>query len=304
MNLDDKTKRITETAIITALMTILVILGLFVMPIAIILFPVPYIILGVRHNVKYGLISIFGSGILLTILVDISVGIFIMLMLGFLSVGLSYMIKKKFKTYQIITGGIIISIVSIVITINVIAYITGVSVVGQVESYFAEMIKVAQQVGLPNSQTEILKNRIETAKLTIPSTMIIFSIFNTYINYWVSVAILRRLGHNISKIPKFKYFRLPGNVVTGSLVIVLCTSFIWYMQIFYYKTIAINVMSLLMFIFFMQGISVIIYLLDKTKLNKVLKFFIIIFAMLYVPIISLVGFIDAIFDLRKLKRNI
>ncbi|MTI65025.1 MAG: DUF2232 domain-containing protein [Firmicutes bacterium] len=304
MNLNDKTKKVTETAIITALMTILVILGLFVMPIAIILFPVPYIILGVRHDVKYGLISIIGSGILLTILVDITVGIFITLLLGFLSVGLSYMIKKEFKTYQIITGGIVISIVSVIITINIIAYITGISVIGQVESYFAEMLKMAQEVGLPNSQTELLKNRIETAKLTIPSTMIIFSIFNTYINYWVSVAILRRLGHNIPKIPKFKYFRLPGNVVTGSLVIILCTSLIWYLQILYYKTIAINVMSLLMFIFFIQGISVIMYLLDKTKLNRVLKVFIIIFAMLYVPIIGIVGFIDAIFDFRKLRKNI
>ncbi len=315
MNLNDNTNRLTETAIIITLMTIFIIIGLNFLPLILMLYPIPFVILGVRHDVKHSLVSIIASTILIGILVDIFTGLFILVVFGSSAMVLAYLIEKKYKPYKTIGLSAAISALSVVAIIAIISYISGISFSDQMESFFNEayniQVKIMEGMQLSGQQQnqlkDILKYTIDYTILIIPSIIIVFSIFTSYINYWLSVSILRRMGYNnIKQMPEFKYFSLPRNIILGSAVMFFGTMILRYFKFLYYDTILLNIVTILSFVFFVQGLSVIVYLIDKINIHKIIKIILITILIIYFPvsmIISLLGVIDVIFDFRKLRRR-
>ncbi len=313
MNLDDRTTRITETAIITTLMTVFAIIGLYIFPIIIMLFPVPFIILGVRHGIKYNILSIVASSLLISILVDILTGVFVFILFGLFAISMVYMINKKYKPSQILVGSSAISLVCTVVAIGIIGYITGVSFLSQINASLTESIRLQmdmiKDVGLTNYEMtqikELLKTTVEYMIIIIPATIIITSVFVAYINYWVSTAVLARLGHKTVNIPRFVNFRLPSNIILGTVVLFVASYIVRHFKIFYYDTIFINIIILIFFVFFIQGLAVIMFLMNKAKMNKITKGILIFLIVINVPfsfIISFLGLLDVVIDFRKEKK--
>ena len=313
MNLDGKTTRITETAIITTLMTVFAIIGLYVFPIIIMIYPVPFIILGVRHGVKYNILSIMASSILISILVDVLTGVFVFILFGLFSISIAYMIEKKYKPSQILIGSTIVSLACAIVSIGIIGYITGLSFLSQINASLTESISIQmnmiKDMGLTSYEIdqikELLKTTVEYMIIVIPATLIISSVFISYINYWVATAVLTRLGQKAVNIPRFINFRLPSNIILGAVVLFLASSIVKYFKIFYYDTIFINIIILIFFVFFVQGLAVIIFLMNKARMSKITKGILIFFILINVPfsiIVSFLGLLDVVIDFRKLKK--
>lgn len=313
LNLDGRTTRITETAIITTLMTVFAIIGLYIFPIIIMIYPVPFIILGVRHGVKYNILSIMASSILISILFDVLTGVFVFILFGLFSISITYMINKKYKPSQILIGSTAVSLACTVVGIGIIGYITGTSFLSQINASLTESISIQmniiKDIGLTNYEMtqikELLKTTVEYMIIIIPATLIISSVFVSYINYWVATAVLTRLGQKAVNIPRFINFRLPSNIILGAVVLFLASSIVRYFKIFYYETIFINTIILIFFVFLVQGLAVIVYLMNKARMNKITKGILIFFIVINVPfslIISLLGILDVMVDFRKLKK--
>lgn len=313
LNLGEKTTRIAETTLITTLMTILVIIGYNIFPVIILLYPVPFIILGVRHKTKYNIFSIIASSILIGILIDALTGILIFLVFGLISIVIAYMINKKYKPQQILIGATIVALVSILLSIGIIGYITGVRFLTQFSTSLTENMKlqlnILKEMELSSYELSMIKDvlmaTVEYVIIIIPTTLIISSVFIVYISYWMSTAILKRLGHKTVEIPRFTYFRLPSNIIMGSIVIIAAASVVRYMKLFYYETIFINTLILVIFVFFMQGLSAVVFLMDKKRIHKITKAILVFLIIINVPlslIISFVGLLDVILDFRKLKK--
>lgn len=313
LNLGEKTARIAETAIIATLMTLIIIFGYSIVPIIIFFYPVPFIILGVRHKTKYNIYSIIGSSILIGALTDILTGILIFLAFGLISIVLTYMINNKYRSQQIIAGGAIAAIVTTLISIAIMGYVTGVSFLSTINATLTEILGVQldmlKEMQLSTYEMSVIKDlligTVESIIIMIPATIIISSVFIVYLNYWMSTAILRRLGHKAVEIPRFMYFRLPNNAIMGSLVIISAALVFRYMKILYYETIFVNTIILISFVFFIQGLSVVVFLMNKRNMHKIVKVIIIFLIIVNVPlslIISLIGFLDVGLDFRRLKR--
>lgn len=313
LNLGEKTARIAETALITTFMTLILIFGFNMFPIIILFYPVPFIILGVRHKTKYNIYSILASSILIGILTDIYTGLLIFLAFGLISTILTYMINKKYKPQQILIGGAIAAIVATLISIAIIGYVTGISFLSQVSTALSESMKLQldmlREMEFSTYEITMFKDFLIATTdyiiILIPAAIIISSIFVVYINYWMSTAILRRLGQNKVEIPKFMHFRLPSNAIMGSAVIIAAALLFRYMKIFYYETIFINTVVLISFVFFIQGLSVVIFLMNRRKMHKIVKVILIFLIIVNVPlsiIISIIGLLDVVLDFRKLKK--
>ena len=68
-----------------------------------------------------------------------------------------------------------------------------------------------------------------------------------------------------------------------------------------------NVSVLVSFVLFLQGISVIIYFLNRSRLHPIIRGIFIILLIVSVPlsaIISIVGFLDIIFNFRRINKGI
>lgn len=314
LNLGEKTTRIAEAALITTFMTLIIILGYNMFPIIILFYPVPFIILGVRNNTKYSIYSILASSILIGILIDIFTGILAFLVFGLFSIVMAYMINKKYRPQQVLIGGILASVVTTIIAIVIIGYLTGISFLSEINTALMENVKLQldmlEQMEISSYEFSMVKDvllaTVNYIIIIIPATIIIFSIFIVYMNYWMSTAILRRLGNKSIEVPKFMHFRLPNNAVMGSALILILALLFRTMKILYYETIFINTVILISFVFFIQGLSVLVFLMNKKNMHKVPKIILIFLIIISVPlglIVSIIGFVDAAVDFRKLKRK-
>lgn len=78
-------------------------------------------------------------------------------------------------------------------------------------------------------------------------------------------------------------------------------------KIFYYETIFINILVLLFFLFFIEGLSVVSFFIGKIrmgKLGKIIFIFLIILSLPLSIIVSTIGLLDVIFDFRKIKGRV
>ena len=78
------------------------------------------------------------------------------------------------------------------------------------------------------------------------------------------------------------------------------------LEIEYYEVMVINIIVLVSFIFFLQGLSIVdFFLVKKLRLFAIIRVIIYIMTLFIPPaisIISILGVTDVIFDFRKLKR--
>lgn len=310
MNLNDKTKAITETALTTTLMVAFALIGLYIIPTVIIFYPIPFIVIGVRHGTKYNILAIVASTLIVTMLTNIIIGIILLTSFGFLAISFAYMLKRKYTPSQIMILNCGLALISMLLSITLFDIISGTSFIAQIEfslnSFFALDLEKINTMGLSNYEISQFKDLLEITKdnmiLLIPFSIMVSSVLTTYIVYWGSAAILRRFGYTNIKRPKLKLFNLPRNAILGSLVMILGSMIIKSLNLFYYETIFKNIKALILFVFFLQGFSVFVYFIDKLKFNKIVKVILIAMAVINLPLVALVGFIDVIFDLRKLRR--
>ena len=314
-NKNNKTKAFTESVLITAIMTIYILLGLYFIPIIGILYPIPFVVLGIRNGIKHNILSILASSIILGILVDPYTGAFILLIFAPLSIVLTYLIRKKKSSQDILVISTVVSLISYLIAIQLVSKVSGINFVKEIDKVFKQALNMQldmiKDMGLSSYEiykTEgLLKNAFDYMLLIMPSIVIAFSLFTAYLNYLISSSILKRLGYGEFTIPKFSQFRLPENIILGTIIMFLGSWLLKKFEIFYYETIFINVTALSAFIFFLQGLAVILFLLNKTKLSKVLKIIIMVAIVIFIPLggfISLLGLLDAIFNFRKIQGSL
>ncbi|KGG79572.1 hypothetical protein Y919_11225 [Caloranaerobacter azorensis H53214] len=312
LNLNNKTNAIAEAGIITALTIILALIGINIFSIVMLLYPVPFIILGFRRNIRYSILSIIVSSFMLGILIDLFTGISLMLLFGPLSVVFAHLISKKEKSYKILITTTVVFFVSVLIVILLSGYILGINFVEHMELSLNEAFKIqlnmVKNMGLTNYEMSKIKSMMHSAIdymiATLPAALVVFSGLVAYINYLISGVLLRRIGNLNIDVPKFKYFRMPGNAILGILVIFIFTWIIKYFKIFYYQTIFLNVTFVILFILFIQGLAVLVFYLDKIKINKVIKGIILVLSIIYAPMwmfVSFIGFVDSFVNFRKVK---
>src|SRR5699024_5286867 len=257
----------------------------------------------------YNILSMIIVTLLLGLIADKTIGLFILLAFAPISIALNYLIKKRKSSQEIMLYTTIVALISYIITITLLGKITGISFVNQIEEAFSQVlksqIKLLKDMGLSSYEmyetTDNLKNIYEYMILIIPSTIIMFSMFTAFLNNIISTSILRKMGYGIVSVPRFSYFKLPDNIILGTIVIYVGVFILRALKVTYHETILINVTLLISFFFFLEGLAVIIFYLNKSRLNKVIKGILIIFIIATVPlsaIISIIGFLDIIFDFR------
>lgn len=192
---------------------------------------------------------------------------------------------------------------------------TGVSIINQLEEFFTQsinyQIEILKDTGLSNYEVlkikDFLENAFDYILLIMPSIIMIFSLITAYLNYLLSSLSLRKLEYGIVSIPKFSRFKLPNNILLGTGIMFLGAFILKKLELLYYKTVFLNITSIIAFIFFVQGLSVIDYKLIKRNIKIIPRILIVIVFTIIIPLgwlIPFIGVLDTIFDFRKIRRSI
>src|SRR5699024_2439992 len=226
-------------------MTIYILLGLSFIPIIAILYPIPFVVLGIKNGIKHNILSILASSIVVGILTDPYTGAFILLIFGPLSIVLTYLIKKKRSSQHILVITTIVSLISYLIAIQLLGKVLGIDFVNQMDETFRQVMKmqIDTMKGMGLSKYELykteglLKDAFDYMILILPSMFILFSMFTAYLNFLISSSVLKRLGYKEVNIPKISYFRLPGSAILGTIAMFLGSWLLKKFGIFYHETI-------------------------------------------------------------------
>lgn len=304
-----------ESILAIGIATVYMLIAIYFFPIIGILFTIPFIILGIRNHMKYNIASIIISTLLIGIFTDKATGFFILLAFAPISVVLNYSIKKRNNSQQTMFLTTIAALISYIIVIVLLGRVTGTSFIKQLEESFSQVLKY--QINLLKDMertsyeiyesTDVLESLYEYIILMVPSTIIMVSMLTAYLNSIISISILRKIGYGIVGVPKFSYLKLPNNIIMGTISIYLGVFILKFLDVFYHETIFMNITLLISFFFFLEGLAVIIFYLNKSRLNKIFRWILILFIIITVPlsaIISIIGFLDIIFDFRRIRRKI
>ncbi|MGJ0847155.1 Uncharacterized conserved protein YybS, DUF2232 family [Tissierella praeacuta DSM 18095] len=315
MKNNDKIKKSTiESIIVISIMTLYIVYGIHVVPLLMLFIPVPFAILGIRNGIYINVISIIATSIIIGVLLGFISGVSIILIFAPLSLALNYCISKRKDSMETIFITTIAFFISFLVLIGLEANISNLNLTKQLESNFTQLltmqIDMLNEVGMSKYEvlrtTDLLENAYKTIIILIPSLISIFSLAVSYINLLFSSIILRKMGYGIANYKKFSKFKLPNNIIPGIGIMLFTAFIIKTLKIQYHEALLINITFLISFVFFLQGLAVLDFLLIKSKLHVVFRILIISLNIVFIPMSSIlffIGIFDSIFDIRKIRRR-
>ena len=315
LNNNDKiNKSIIENLLVILIMSLYIVYGMYFVPLLIIFIPLPFVIHGIRNGIKNNIISMAMTALIVGIILDMPSAVILLLMFAPLSIALNYCIKNRKKTSEIIlisTGSFFISLLIIVAIFNNPTDLNGAQ---GYEELITEMVTIQtdklKEMGVTNTQIlkdlELLEYAYEYMLITLPSILVIISAFVSCFNYLLITLVSRRMGYGIAGSPKFSKFKLPDNIIMGSGIMFISAIAMGWLNIPYHNALLLNISLLVGFIFLIQGLAVIDFLLIKAKIRLFFRMILLFMNVIFVPmsgVLFFIGMFDSVFDMRKIGRR-
>lgn len=314
MSRNSQTSRLTESAFIAGILLIFAIVGTLIFPFIDYIYALPAIILAKRHDFKASIMALVTAGIIATILLGVQAGLYYLVLYTPMAATMSYFIDKDKKPSITIAFSGLAYLVSFIILLFIMQLFLGLNLIEYVTEAFQQSFEIQEglfsrfdllQDQLQQSQ-EMYENMMNLVIMIMPGILIATSLSMVVINYFVAQKIGKRLKARIRPLGDFKNFKLPNNIVVGMLVISGLTILVGQFNIVDYDTLSANILFLFQIVFFIQGLALVRFLMDKYNINRFLRVLIIIFIIIN-PAFSLsvivAGLADVLFDFRKLKES-
>ncbi len=270
---------------------------------------IPYTIISARCGIRYSIMSSFISLIILMMTTNpISALMFALVFIPAIFIG--HKIYENENPFKNIALGSLFFILMMMLYIKLSIIIFNVDIVKEFNDIFIKSMNLQKDfmssLGINISERE-LNNLLEYISVYLPSTLVVIpSIAISFINYYVSVFILRKIKRDENLLlPEIKNFSLPGNIPFGIVLIYIATLIMKYLDGNYYEAIVMNLEIVILTLFLIQGACVYSYFLDKIKIKKGVQGFLIIISFIIRPIvliITIIGMLDSVMNFRKTRR--
>ena len=196
------TKSIVEGAFLSAITAILFLASLYIPLFGTLisfLCPLPIIILCLRHNIRIAFLSLVISFFLVSLLAGPFQGLIAILGFGALGIALGVTIKRKLSLLEILLIGSLTSFISKIFLMLIGLWLMDVNPLllslDQIDQSINQSLSFYSNMGLNQEQIETFRDSLlqslELVRIAFPAMLLIASVFDTLINYWVAGKILR-----------------------------------------------------------------------------------------------------------------
>lgn len=310
-----KIKPLVEGGILSAVAILFALIGAYVPllgPFANLIWPVPIILLGVRHGYKWSIMASVVSGVLISLLMHPLHAVTVVVGFALTGIVLGYCFRAQYPPFKTLAWGTLASLVSQLAVLAIAAVALGINPINtQVDAMvksLEEGVQMYRQMGLNEEDTakmtETMKTIIDYVKIIFPAGLVLSAVVVTYVNYLASTLVLKRLGHYIAPFPPFRSWSLPLYIVY--LFVVAVGLMMWgrSQDITLLFNIGMNVQAITSIFLLIQGVALFYFLADKYKLSRLMRgiILVLIFANgLFMQIAILAGAFDIVVDYRRLK---
>ncbi|SET01870.1 Uncharacterized conserved protein YybS, DUF2232 family [Natronincola peptidivorans] len=309
MHASSSKKALIEAALTATITTFFVIATLYIsiLSILLVVLPMPFIILSVRHGTRYTVLSLIISSLLIGFLTNILYTIFVFIIFSPIALAMGYAIRRRKKPYEVIGFGTAASVLAIFFLLQIIAIAAGINITDEIANMTREAIDhQMEMLRTLNLDVVDVKESLNYLMMIIPALVIIHSMIGAFINYYLTAAVINRFNFIDHQLGEFSEFKLPGNIVLGSFIIFVLSLTTRYIEGIQHTSLIANVTIIFLVIFFLQGLTFISYLLKKTKVPRFIRIILVLSLIIISPLMTIVAFLgllDAILDIRKLKKK-
>ncbi|MBR1759746.1 MAG: YybS family protein [Schwartzia sp.] len=211
----------TESGLLAAVTVVMALIGVYVPilgTVAILLWPLPILVLIVRHGLRWGVMAVAVAGVLTALLMEPAVSLRLALAFapGGIALGLGF--RREWSPVRTLVTGIACSMAAKLAALALLFALTGVEPFSvqfdMMEQSFDTTAKMYRSFGMSEAQIEesrtILAQNLALVRLLLPLIVVTMGLMDTTINYLVGATVLRRLGHDVRTLPPFAEWRLPS----------------------------------------------------------------------------------------------
>ena len=301
---------LSAVAILFALISVYIpFIGAFVN----LIWPVPIILLGVRHGYKWSLMATVVAGILIAILLHPLHAVTVAIGFGLTGIALGHCFRRNFTPVTSVLLGSVASLLSKIIVFSISAAVLGINPLADhseaMNRAVEQAINIYRNFGMKDADlaqvSENLKNTLAMMKLIFPAAFAMASVVDTYLNFIVARAVLRKLGHHIGAFPKFNVWSFSPKVLYAFIISVLLLywgkSREWEMV----ANAGLNLQVACSMLLMLQGLSVAFFYGEKHQVPKFLRWILVFMVFtngFIMQAVVFAGAFDIAIDFRKLRR--
>jgi len=276
------------------------------------LWPVPIILLGVRHGYKWSIMATAVSGLIIAMLIHPLQAVGVVVGFGLIGIVVGYAFRMEFSPAKTMFWGTIASILSKAALLGIGMAVTGINpfvMQGDLMAKAMEQgIEVYRNLGIAeeqlNQMKESMQSVFEIVKVILPAGFIMASLFDTFLNFLIAKAVLKKLGHNIAGFPPFKNWSLPDYLVYFFALALVMIYWGNSREITLLYQLGMNLQVLSSTLLLIQGLALFYYIVDKYNLSRMVKgiiLFLILTNGFLSQILIFAGAVDTILDYRRLR---
>lgn len=284
-------------------------LGVFVN----LIWPVPIILLGVRHGYQWSIMATCVAGLLIAMLMHPLHAIGVVVGFGLIGIVLGHAIRSEFHPVKTLLWGAVASLISKVAVLLISAIVLGVNPLNmQTEALgkaFEQSVELYRSIGMNEEDLAAISTNMQTMlqlmKIILPAGFVLAAIVDTYLNFTIARLVLKKLGHRIPSFPAFKNWTMPGYIVYIYLLALVGLYWGSSREITALYHVSMNLQVITSVLLFIQGLALFYFLTDKYKLSRLARgiiLFLIFTNGLFTQILVIAGAFDMAFDYRQLRR--
>lgn len=311
-------KSLTEGGLLTALTVVAALISVYIPVLGIVaamIWPLPIVVLIVRHGIRWGVLSTIASGIIMSILIE-PVMAFRMI-IGFVlpSLVLGYGFRNNWPAAKNLLLSLGVSMLSMLAALGMVFLATGINPLAMqvdlLKESFDAAIAFYDSMGMDPAHIQESKENFESAfkliGMLMPLVILSTSLMVTWINFAVGGKVLRRLGHPVTLLPAFSDWKLPRFFAYAFAFALVGLYWGTTREIELLVQASVNVYVLATIAGFIQGSSMLSALANRFRVSRFIFWLLIFFIFLnglLAQIVSFAGLFDMIFDYRgKLNRQ-
>ena len=304
---------LTESGLLSALTVVLALTAVYlpvVGAVVLLIWALPVIVLVVRHGMRWGIMAVVVSGIIMALLIDPMLSLRLVIPFAPTGLALGYGFRKGWSGTKVFCVAITASLVGKLAVLGLLLAITAVnpllSQVTVMQETFNTVIQTYENMGLDTVEFQQGKQKIQQGlnilPLLLPLVVIMMGMVDTVIGYIVGSRVLRRIGTPVAEFPPFAEWRLPQFFLYlfGFALVGLYWGQTRDIQPLYQA--ALNANMLAIFAGMIQGLSLAHCVMRYYRLAvaiRVAVYFLLLMNGFLAQIVAMTGLIDMLFDYRR-----
>ena len=211
---------LTESGLLAAL-TVALALAAVYLPVlgmvALVCWPLPIIVLVVRRGLRYGIMAVLVSAVLMAMLIEPLLSLRLVLSFGLTGLVLGYGFHRGWSGTRVFAAGFASSVAAKLLAIALLFWVTAINPfqmqLDMLSQAFDASFQLYSELGIDAASLSQSREQVEqglhVVSLLLPLIVVIMGLIDTVVGFALGGRILRRLGTEVPSLPPFAEWRLP-----------------------------------------------------------------------------------------------